>query len=791
MNINYRTAAVAVCLFLCLRTALAQTEAKVSYSWEPFALSEVALGDGCFRQAMDHHAEYVLSLDIDRLIPHVLKRSGLTPKGKNYGGWEKNGGKTYGHYMSACALYYRATGDVRFRERTDRIVAELRRCRDAAKDGWWLSAGLKKSLEKICRGELTLNRPDEAGQPWNVNDMGNSWYGVHKDLAGLRDVWLYTGNDDARRLLLETADLIVPYILDANSDLFQAMLSVEQGGMAEVMTDIYAISGDKRYLRVAEKFNHKNVVYPIANGEDVLRWRHANDQIPKFVGLSREYIYTENPLYLRAAKNFWQIVTEHHTTVIGGNSCYERFGKADSESFLLDYPSAETCNTYNMLKLSRNLFMLTGEKKYADYCEWALYNHILASLDPCHSGAITYYTNMQPGGMKQYSTAYDSFWCCVGTGMENHAKYGENIFYHNDGTLLVNMFVASTLRWKQTGMKVSMATRFPEDEQVKITVDDMGTFKGNIAVRNPQWCKGKMTIRHNGKKLSTGSYDDFISIGAISKGDVIEITLPMTMDIRRANDDKHLGSFTYGPLVLAGVLADVADGSDIVGGSLDLKTDVPLADIPQFKGNVKKPESMVKHEKNAPLRFIARAVGGKDITLLPYYKVHHKRYSLYWNIYSAQEYDEMLRCYADHVVAGNADSEAAHALLSEADTTGWYDAGWVKNKQYRRAKRGGWFEYRLKTNASADSNVSEGYKLICRVWGDEPERPEATIYADGTKVGELKLEERQHLTYVDLTYDIPLDVTRGKESVTVRFAANEGHRSPALFDVKMVNKRMK
>lgn len=335
--------------------------------------------------------------------------------------------------------------------------------------------------------------------------------------------------------------------------------------MTEIMTDVYALTGDKRYMLTAERFNHINVIYPVANGEDMLFARHANDQIPKFVGAAREYGFFQKDIYDRAAVNFWNMVIRDHTMVIGGNGCYERFGLPGEESKRLDFTSAETCNTYNMLKLTKELFMLHGDCKYLDYYERALYNHILASQNSDAPGCVTYYTSLMPGLLKQYSSPFNSFWCCVGTGMENHYKYAESIYFRNDKQLLVNLFIPSSLSWKEKGLRLTMRTRFPESDTISVTIDDAGRFGGSLMFRYP-WVAGDASVTVNGRKADTEAVKgEYIRLtNPIHTGDIIRIVLPQRLYIDMAEDEPHFGSLMYGPLVLAGDLGNDNMPSDCV-----------------------------------------------------------------------------------------------------------------------------------------------------------------------------------------------------------------------------------
>ncbi|MFV0419436.1 MAG: beta-L-arabinofuranosidase domain-containing protein [Dysgonomonas sp.] len=754
--------------------------------WKSFPLSEVQLTDSYFKQAMDRHKEYVLSLEVDRLIPHVRRSVGLEAKGKNYGGWETHGGCSYGHYMSSCALYYAATGDKQFLDRLDYILSELSECQNKANDGWFITGqNVKDGLQQLINGELSLNRPDETKQPWNYNQNFNSWYCIHKILAGLKDAYVYAEREEAKKILIKLSDYIADVALQSNSDLFQAMLSVEQGGMNEVMTDIYAITGNKKYLKAAEKFNHINVIYPIANGEDILFGRHANDQIPKFMGVARMYEFSDNELYKVAPQNFWNIVINDHTLAIGGNSCYERFGVAGQESKRLDYTSAETCNTYNMLKLSKQLFMLTGDSKYLDYYEHALYNHILASQDPEHLGSVTYYTTLLPGSFKQYSTPYDSFWCCVGTGMENHAKYGESIYFIKGKQLLVNLYIPSVLQSKENGIKLTMRTNFPESDTIHIKIDDIGNTISSISFRYPSWLKEKAVLFINNKKVNYSIESGFLKLTEKAKtGDEITLIFPRSLHIDYTKDEPHFGTILYGPLVMAGELGHDGMPDDIVSGSLDLREAIPTKDIPMIVGNLNNLSSWITEDKGRPLHFDIRN-GEKQptVSLIPYFQMHHQRNTVYWKIYSNEKFRERQKALTDEVIIGDFDNENKHDLQGVNDTVRWHDYFWAKNTQYRIAENGGWFSYDLKT----DSKNKKPYFLISRYWGDQSPEHEFDIYIDSNLLTTVNLNRRLYLTYIDDIFEIPFEWTKGKSKISVKFQAKENKKAGVLFSLKITS----
>ena len=428
--------------------------------WEPaakpFPLSAVRLTDSPFSQNMDRCSAYLLSLEPDRLLFGFRNEAGLAPKGECYGGWEAQGvaGHSLGHYLSGVSMAFAATGDARFKERADYIVEELARCQQAQGDGF-VSAIPKgrEAFEKIRAGEV-------KAEPFNLNGIWVPWYTQHKLLAGLLDAHAHTGNAQALEIAVAFARYAQGVTENLTDEAWQTMLSCEHGGMNESLAELYARTGDDSFLALSRKFHHRAVLEPLGKGKDILPGLHGNTQIPKMVGVARRYELAQDPDDRIIAEFFWDRVTRHHSYVTGGHSLDEHFGDPDHLAGRLGPRNTETCNTYNMLKLTQHLFSWDCSPEKADFYERALYNHILASQDP-RDGMVCYYIPLQAGLHKTYSTPFDSFWCCTGTGMENHVRYGEAIYFHSDDALYVNLFIPSELTWAERGVTLRQETSLP------------------------------------------------------------------------------------------------------------------------------------------------------------------------------------------------------------------------------------------------------------------------------------------------------------------------------------------
>ena len=596
-----------------------------------FELADVRLLDGPFQDAQQRDGKYLLELEPDRMLHNFRVNAGLEPRAPVYGGWEsvaiwadiRAQGQTLGHYSSACAMMYASTGDERFKQRCDYIVAQLQECQTAGKTG------------------LICAFPDGAAQFDNISAgkkfVGVPWYTMHKILAGLRDVHHYCDNQAALDVLVKLCDWAEAATRDLTDEQFQQMLNTEHGGMNEVLADVYVLTGDPKYLRLAERFCHKAVLEPLAQRRDTLDNLHSNTQIPKFIGFNRLYALTGEADYLTASKFFWETVTENRSFATGGNGDGEHFfPPRDFQRHLRSARTMETCCAYNMLRLTRMLFTLEPSASYADYYERALYNCILASQDP-DSGMMTYFQPTRPGYLKLYCTPTDSFWCCTCTGMENHAKYGDSIYFFGDDVLYVNLFIPSTLSWKEKGLTVTQTTAFPDEVSTKLKLELSGPIDLTLNVRHPAWCD-VVTVKVNGvvqaESQKPGSY---VAVNRRwESGDVLEVDLPMRLRMEPLPGVDDTLALVYGPIVLAGTLGrqGLSPGADII---INERTygDVlnEPVDVPSLAGERSKIVEETKPVAGAALTFNTPVAGRPDgLTLIPFFRVAHERYSIYWKV---------------------------------------------------------------------------------------------------------------------------------------------------------------
>ena len=603
---------------------------------QPFPLSQVRLLDGPFHDAMLRDGNYLLSLEPDRLLSWFRKEAGLQPKGEVYGGWESQGvaGHTLGHYLSACSHMYASTGDPQFLNRVNYIVNELAVCQQANGNGYVAAIPNGKEIfAKIQRGEI-------QSQDFGLNGGWVPWYTLHKEFAGLIDAYQLTGNTQALEVvtnLANWADATTKNLTDAQ---WQKMLVCEQGGMNEALANLYAITGNTNYLALAKKFYHQAVMDPLARSEDRLNGLHSNMQIPKVIGAARIYELTGDEHYADIANFFWKDVALDRSFVIGGNGDREHFFPTNNFEKHLSAETAETCCTYNMLKLTRHVFEWSPDATKMDFYERALYNHILPSQDP-DTGMFAYFMSLKPGHFKTYSTPDNSFWCCVGTGMENHAKYGDTIYFQGDGLLYVNLFIPSELSWPEKNLIVRQETTFPESDTTRLNFKTEAPVQLALKIRWPAWAE-KIAVRVDGKKQrisgAPGSY--FTLDREWKNGDQIEIQLPMKLRAEPLPGTTNIVALLYGPIVLAAELGTNGMPNPYAKDQLNF-VKVPDPQVPVFVTDEK---SLLKHIQpvpGQPLTFRTKNLGKPDdVTFVPYYKLSDERYSIYWSVVSPADWKE-------------------------------------------------------------------------------------------------------------------------------------------------------
>ena len=600
---------------------------KIPLKAQSFPLQDVRLLSSRFEENRQRDAQWLLSLSNNRLLHSFRVNAGIKTSAVALGGWEgldiELRGHSMGHILSSLALMYASTGDAVYKNKADSLVAALAAVQQVLNQDGYLSAFPPYFIDRCIA--------------WQ--GVWAPWYTLHKIMAGLLDMYTYAGNKQALDIVSRMAGWTYKKLSPLTQEQLDVMLKNEFGGMNEVCYNLYAVTGNKNDLALAAMFFHHAVLDPLAAQQDKLNKLHANTQIPKVIGVARGYELTGDEQEKNIARFFWETVINTQTFATGGNSDREHFIEPGKLSEHLSAYSAESCNTYNMLKLTRHLFTWTADVKYADYYEQALYNHILASQDP-ETGMFCYLMPLQPGAFKLYSNHDHSFWCCVGSGSESHAKYGEGIYYHDDKGIFVNLFIPSVLNWKEKGIQLKQETLYPESGTIALT------FTGNsqgvlpLYIRYPSWAVSGAVVKLNGKSIRVqqqpGSY---ITLNRQwHNNDKVEIIYPMSLRTVTTPDNPAIAAIAYGPVILAGDM-----------GTEGMKAPEPYAapDAPYTYSNynyhvpaglvhtlqLKQPLTASIHPVAgaAPLSFEAASPSGK-ISLVPFYRLHHRRYVVYWNL---------------------------------------------------------------------------------------------------------------------------------------------------------------
>jgi DUF1680 family protein len=597
----------------------------VTFTVLQFPLTDVKLLEGPFLHATELDMKTLLNYEPDRLLSKFYTEAGLKPKAEHYMGWENESlaGHSLGHYLSACSMMYQTSGDTAFLNRVNYIVDELKKLQDADGDGY---IGAFPNGKKIFENEVA--KGNIRAQGFNLNGIWSPFYTQHKILAGLRDAYQLCGDTTALYVEKRFADWIGSVVAPLTDDQVQKMLHCEYGGISETLADLYADTKDQKYLQISRIFYDKAVLDSLKAKRDILPGKHCNTNIPKLIALARLYELTGDTSDMKAAEFFWTTVVNHHSYVTGGNGDKEYFGPADKFRDRLNEETTESCNVYNMLKLSEHLFEWDGSEKVADYYERALFNHILASQNP-ETGNVTYNLSLAMGGFKDFQDPYE-FTCCIGTGMENHSKYGRNIFYHNNNDLFVFQFIASQLDWKEKGIILTQNTTYPEEQGAHFEFKCEKPVNITLQIRYPYWARNGIEITVNGKKKNVLQQPgSFVSIEREWKtGDIADVKIPFSLRLEAMPDDSNRVAVMYGPLVLAGDLGPLNDS-----GVHDTSF------VPVMITENRNPSAWMKPVDGKPNTFITINTGRQaDVEMKPFYTIYNRHYSIYWDLFNEKEW---------------------------------------------------------------------------------------------------------------------------------------------------------
>ena len=769
-----------------------------------FPLGDVTLLDGPLKRARDLNITTLLKYDTDRLLAPYLKEAGLTPKAKSFPNWDGLDGHVGGHYLSALAINA-ATGSEECRTRMEYMISELQRCADANQKNHpeW-GKGYVGGVPGSDRLWSTFKKGDFAA-------FYGAWvpfYNIHKMYAGLRDAWLYCGNEQAKQLFLGFCDWAIDLTAGLTDEQMERMLDIEHGGMNEVLADAYAMTGDRKYLTVAKRFSHRRLLTPLSQRQDCLDNMHANTQVPKVIGFDRIAELSGEEYFHDASTFFWDIVTGERSLAFGGDSRREHFpSKEACKDFVRDIDGPETCNTNNMLKLTEDLHRRNPNAAYADYYELATFNHILSSQHPEHGGYV-YFTSARPRHYRNYSAPNEAMWCCVGTGMENHGKYGQFIYTHVGKALYVNLFVASELNWREKGIRLRQETGFPYSETSRITITEAPSLKGRaggeafpLLVRYPGWVKpGELKVTVNGKAVDLISGPaSYVAIDrSWKKGDVVEVRFPMHNSVKYLPNLPQYIALMHGPIMLAMKTGTedlahlIADDSRF--GQLAVGKKLPVNEAPILINNhVEEIANQLQPIAGKPLHFTLSTRMENPIRneLQPFFEIHDSRYMMYWLALSEQNYKGYLEQMAkeeqaqqaleartiDKVQPGEQQPESDHFMETDESQKGnTNDVFW------RDASNGHYFSYLMQTAGRTDLSLRLKY------WGvGEWKSHEFDIFVDNVLVKSVNNTGKYRISEFKYeVYELPAKVLQGKKQVRVKFVAKPGKQIGEIYGVRLI-----
>jgi hypothetical protein len=757
----------------------------VPYAARPLPLSAVRLTGGPLKHAQDLDSQYLLKLDPDRMLAYFRQRAGLEPKAKGYGGWDGDNknltGHIAGHYLSAVSLMWAATGDPRFKQRADYLVEELKVVQDKQGDGCLVAlANGKQRFAEVARGDIRSGGFD-------LNGLWSPWYVLHKLYAGLRDAYRYTGNRTALELEVKFAGWAEGVLSKLDDAQVQKMLGTEFGGMNEVLADLYADTGDKRWLALSDRFQHRAIIDPLARHEDILAGKHGNTQVPKLFGSLVRYLYTGNESDGTAARFFWDQVALHHSFATGGHGKDEYFGPPDKLSAYVDGRTAETCNVYNMLKMTRRLFALQPDIRYAEFHERALLNHILASMDP-QDGWTCYMVPVGRGVAREYERNMldGGFTCCVGSGMESHALHGDGIYYETGDRLWVNLYVPSTAEWKAAGVKLAMETTFPEGEAAMLTLTLPSPKQLTLALRRPSWAGEGFSVKVNGQSVKDlpkpGSYVELKRTW--TSGDTVALVLPKTLRMEPLPDNPNRVALLWGPLVLAGDLQP-EEGQET---KQNRDPDADRTAAPVFVAAGQPVEKWLKPVADKPGAFRTDGVGrDRDVDFMPFYRLHRRAYAVYWDLFTPEGWQKQSAEYA-------AERERVRKL--EAATVAFVQPGEMQPERDFNFQSEGSELVRLLNRPgrhgakwlSFDVPVDQArpMTLIVTYHSDQRKKRTFEILVDGRRLTTQTMERSDPPRFFDVEYALPAEAVKDKQKVTVRFQATEGNEVGSVFGIRMI-----
>lgn len=724
--------------------------------WIELSYGSVVVTDSYMENAYEKESKYLKSLDLDRLLKGFKEAAGIPSNVERYPGWEVTEiqGHTLGHYITAISQAYAYQGDESFLQRINYAIQELGACQQ---ENGYLFAWGEEIFDRV-----------ESGKPAWV-----PWYTMHKIFEGLLSAYHLADSKSALEIAKKLGNWVVARSNKWDAKKIQSVLSVEYGGMNDCLYELYQYTKDERYRKTAHIFDEIPLFKEIAAGNDILNGLHANTTIPKILGAVHRFSITGESFYLRTGENFWNMVVRHHTYVTGGNSEWEHFGRADKLDAERTACNCETCNSYNMLKLSKRLFLITGNHKYMKFYEGTLQNSILASQNP-ETGMTTYFQPMATGYFKTYSDPYNKFWCCTGTGMENFTKLCEGIFFYKENEILVSRFVSSILDIKELGFKMIVSSKLPDVGEVKIEIIKNREQNRILLLRRPSWISGEMIIEHHGRKIVVSDTDEQVLLEKLEEGSIILITTPMKMIYEILEDSKDTIAFQYGPVVLCAKMGNnlmntTTTGVDVTVPQKELfiKDFIMIDELPEkWLGKVE--QNMEKRGQELEF-YLNETDDEKKLCFVPYYKNYKERYGIYFRLYQKgskalqkrKQNDNEKRLMEqealDIIPIGNDQYELAHAIHGEKTDFCIHNGQRCRFMEYE-----GYVSYRLKVE-DASSN------LLCTTYYSEEEEKTPTVVIGGQEVKEkVQIHETEDGFYT-VGYKIPVLAVNGDHTINVLF----------------------
>jgi uncharacterized protein len=717
---------------------------------QDLGLNRVELTGAYHVNAFEKEQAYLKSYDPDRLLVGFREVAGLPATATIYPGWENTEirGHTLGHYLTACSQAYAQNGNTALLDKLHDLVSELALCQ--------LESGYLSAFPETLFDNVENRKP--AWVPW---------YTMHKIIAGLIAVYRATRLQAAYDVVNRLGDWVADRTSRWSPELQATVLAVEYGGMNDCMYELYKLTGNKQHADAAHKFDELPLFEAVNNGQDILKGKHANTMIPKFIGALNRYLTLGESecFYLEAALSFWDMVVFHHSYITGGNSESEHFGEPDVLDAKRSDITCETCNSYNMLKLTRELFKLTRDVKYADYYENTYVNAILSSQNP-ETGMTMYFQPMATGYFKVYSSPFDHFWCCTGTGMESFTKLNDSIYFHSSRELYINPYIGSRVDWPEQALRIIQKADLPYSDTVQFTVETAEGRKTDFALclRVPAWAEEGITVEMNGETVRPQVQDGYARLERNWKnGDTVAVRFPLKVTFSSLPDAPHVVGFKYGPVVLSAALGmeDMAESRTGVIVSIPTKR-ILVKDfiIPQGMSVQEWLDGLDRHfvRRGDELAFVLKNTDEDGrLVFTPHYRQHRERYGIYWRFAesgspSLLEHMEKVRqeqllreATIDSVQVGNDQYELEHKIQGELT-----HAGSFEGLNGRRAEPGGWFSYELRVQPGVKNGLLVTYGQYHRDRGME-------VWVNGNLLATEILPGLWKRGFIEQVYEIPGD----------------------------------